>query len=362
MEMRAEVAALAGRVDDLGSARRELDRLLRRRIGYDIAAISTVDPATMLWTSCYVSGLDAEGSQERERLLFDLEFRGGDLNGYTEIATRPVPVASLARATGGDLSRAARWAPLLSPLGVVDEMRAVLRVDNQCWGTLTLYRTGRKPVFSDPDLDLVADAAPAVARLIRLMLLRAALAQPAAVEQPPGTLTVAPDGSVVAMSEIARQWLDQLDDRGRLPSVVQSVAAATRRGDGLAHGALPNRSGGFVVLHGSRMTGTDDVSIIIEGARTAVLSEVIAQAHGFTPREREVTALAALGRTTRQMARELGISPFTVADHLKAAFAKVGVASRGELVAALYQQHYLPRAEGGLPPGPYGWYLDENVV
>lgn len=62
------------------------------------------------------------------------------------------------------------------------------------------------------------------------------------------------------------------------------------------------------------------------------------------------------------MARELGISPFTVADHLKSVFAKVGVASRSELVAALHHQHYEPRTESGLLPSPYGWYLDDNVV
>ena len=68
--------------------------------------------------------------------------------------------------------------------------------------------------------------------------------------------------------------------------------------------------------------------MIIEGARPIVLSDVIASAHGLTPRERDVTGLAALGRSTRQIANELDISPFTVADHLKSVFSKVGVQSR----------------------------------
>ena len=84
-----------------------------------------------------------------------------------------------------------------------------------------------------------------------------------------------------------------------------------------------------------------------------------AGAYGLTPREREITAFAAQGRSTKQIASALGISPFTVQDHLKAVFGKVGVQSRAELVAALYVRHYEPRRMAGSTPGPYGWYLDD---
>lgn len=33
-----------------------------------------------------------------------------------------------------------------------------------------------------------------------------------------------------------------------------------------------------------------------------------------------------------------------------------------ELVAAVYHQHYKPKADQGAQPGPYGWYLDQNVA
>jgi DNA-binding CsgD family transcriptional regulator len=102
------------------------------------------------------------------------------------------------------------------------------------------------------------------------------------------------------------------------------------------------------------------VGIIIEGARPVTLSEVIAGAYGLTPREREITALAAQGRTTKQMALSLDISPFTVQDHLKSVFGKVGVQSRAELVATLYVRHYEPHRVA--TPSPYGWYLDDNVA
>jgi DNA-binding NarL/FixJ family response regulator len=42
------------------------------------------------------------------------------------------------------------------------------------------------------------------------------------------------------------------------------------------------------------------------------------------------------------MARALHLSPHTVRDHVKAILTKVGVSSRGELVAALFADHYGP--------------------
>jgi DNA-binding CsgD family transcriptional regulator len=44
-----------------------------------------------------------------------------------------------------------------------------------------------------------------------------------------------------------------------------------------------------------------------------------------------------------EVAGAMHISPHTVRDHLKAVFAKVGVATRGELVAKLFAEHYGPR-------------------
>ncbi len=117
------------------------------------------------------------------------------------------------------------------------------------------------------------------------------------------------------------------------------------------------------MLHASPLAGhASGVGVIIEGARPATVSEVIAGAHGLTPRERQITGLAAQGRSTKQIAVALAISPFTVQDHLKAIFAKVGVQSRAELVATLYVQHYEPRREAGSTPSPYGWYLDDYAA
>jgi DNA-binding CsgD family transcriptional regulator len=53
-----------------------------------------------------------------------------------------------------------------------------------------------------------------------------------------------------------------------------------------------------------------------------------------------VVQLALQGKATKLVARDLRISENTVEDHLKSAFGKVGVGSRGELRARVFAEHY----------------------
>ncbi|MDQ3936187.1 MAG: helix-turn-helix transcriptional regulator [Actinomycetota bacterium] len=56
-------------------------------------------------------------------------------------------------------------------------------------------------------------------------------------------------------------------------------------------------------------------------------------AAGVTPREAEVLALLAEGRSTKEIAARLYLSPKTVERHIANLAAKVGVEGRSELVA-----------------------------
>jgi DNA-binding CsgD family transcriptional regulator len=58
-------------------------------------------------------------------------------------------------------------------------------------------------------------------------------------------------------------------------------------------------------------------------------------AYGLTAREREICSSVIAGHSTADISNRLFISSNTVQDHLKSVFGKVGVRSRGELVARL---------------------------
>ena len=92
-------------------------------------------------------------------------------------------------------------------------------------------------------------------------------------------------------------------------------------------------------------------AVTLEPAAVPELAPLVVHAYGLTERERLVTELVAQGLSTAAIARRLHLSPFTVQDHLKAIFDKLGVSSRGELVATLFVDHYL--VDGSLSePGP----------
>ena len=83
--------------------------------------------------------------------------------------------------------------------------------------------------------------------------------------------------------------------------------------------------------------------MILSRASSPELAPLIADAYGLTERERAVTQLVAQGLPTSAMGRRLHISPWTVQDHLKSIFEKVGVSTRGELIARVFFEHYVPR-------------------
>ena len=73
----------------------------------------------------------------------DNEFRGGDVNQWTTLARDPDGVTTLARATGGALESSARYRESFHPLGLGDELRAVLRTGRCLLGTDVSAPRGR---------------------------------------------------------------------------------------------------------------------------------------------------------------------------------------------------------------------------
>ena len=63
------------------------------------------------------------------------------------------------------------------------------------------------------------------------------------------------------------------------------------------------------------------------------------------------------GHSTAQVSAALFIAPYTVQDHLKSIFEKVGVHSRKELMGRVFFEHFLPRITDRVAPAANGMLL-----
>jgi DNA-binding CsgD family transcriptional regulator len=98
---------------------------------------------------------------------------------------------------------------------------------------------------------------------------------------------------------------------------------------------LRDAGGESGVLQASPLIGRDDaeIAVAIEPAAGDQLIGLLLAAYGMSVRERQICREVIAGRSTTDIAGRLFISTNTVQDHLKSIFGKVGVRSRGELVA-----------------------------
>ena len=105
---------------------------------------------------------------------------------------------------------------------------------------------------------------------------------------------------------------------------------------------MRTRDGSWLVCHGSVLFGPDNrptqTVIVVERARPGEVAPIAVEAYDLTERERQIAALIGRGLDTGAIAERLYLSIHTVRDHVKALLAKVGVSSRGELVAALFAE------------------------
>lgn len=324
---------------------------LRAVVPIDALWWAAADPATLLFTQAYREGLP----QESGPYFVANEFLRDDVSKWTELARQPAGVSTLMHATGGDPSRSERYRDVFAPLGLQDELRVVLRQRGNCWGLMCLHREQAQATFSPEETRFVQRVAPHLAEGARMGLLR----QACELEHPsegPGLVLLDAFGALAGMNGAAGRWLEELGGRADgsdLPVEIAALALRPRDLDA-REPALPRlrvrtANHRWAVLHASWMSSAIDgaIAIIVEAAAPAEAAPMIMLAYGLTDRERTITGLVCRGLSTRQIAATLQLSSDTAQDHLKSVFDRTGVHSRGELVAAILQRDYLPRAAAG---------------
>ncbi len=335
--------------------------LLRRAVPVDALWWATFDPATLLFTRAYRE----EIPEETGPYFVENEFLSGDHNKWIELARDREGVRTLLDATGGDLSKSGRYRDIFQPLGLADELRAVLRSGDICWGYICLHREGPSG-FSREEAGFIKRIAPHLAEGIRLGLLIDSLDLGDPVDAP-GLLLLRSDGSLATTNSAADQWLEELrapSSGTMLPIEVQAVAGMLRgvenAGRGLPRLRVKTRAGRWAVLHASWLaTDQTTIAVIVEQAAPTEVAPLLMAAHGLTKQERTLTGLVCQGLSTREIAARLHLTQNTVQDHLKSIFDKTGVRSRRELVATILKQDYLPRVTTGQAIARSGFFASQ---
>lgn len=320
-----------------------------------------LDPATLLVTT----GYHAQGLPEHvmPRLL-EIESADEDVNGMPALVRSGAGVSTVDRATDGRPETSERYRDVLAPSGLGREMRAVLRDRETGWGGVILFRETSAPDFSDDEVEFLQSISEDLARGIRRCLLQSELAHRDG-DSVPGMVVVAEGGlDVEVVTAAASRWLATVDSAAvtsELPLPLAVVVARARASaEGVARTRLRARDGRWLTLYAEATTPAPDarVAVVVEPTRPYELAAVLAEAYRLTPREREVAQQVLLGRSTAEIAAALFLSAWTVQDHLKKVFDKVGVRSRAELASRLFFGDYLPRAAAGAPLGADGWFID----
>jgi DNA-binding CsgD family transcriptional regulator len=339
---------------------------LRTALPFSAACLATVDPATELVTATVKWG-DVDDDHDLEWSYYEYEV--DDVFDFRRVCRKPGAVAALGAETEGDLARSRRWAEMFQPLwDYSDELRAGLSADGATWGGIALFHQGGR-TFTPAEQEFMSSVAAGLARGLRAGLIAGAVGLQDVGGDAPAVLVVGADDEVVqanpgAEARIADLGGGPLGD-SPLPQVVCALIGAARRRASDPTAAVPrarlrSRSGRWVVAHASPLVRRDgggtDVVVTLEDARPPEVIPLVVASYGLTDREREVVGLVLAGVDTADVARRLHLSAYTVQDHLKKIFNKVGVRSRRELIARVYSDHYAPRLVEGGALAPSGWF------
>jgi len=391
---RDEIIRLAGGGLSWVNFATRVGEVVRRAIPFDRNCWHTVDPGTVLFTGSLNKDVGCSGSW-----LAEHEYVIDDVNRWWFLAHSGRHAGATSLATHGDMSRSARHRSHVA-YGIGDELRGSFVADGTYWAAVGFLRDADRPWFAEDDVRFLAALSEPIAHGFRRTLVTSAVSpetaagtdahagaaiEPGAEAQTgavaeidvvsardgPGVIVFDEAGKGVSISPAAERWIAQLVEEPPPESpleskMVQAVAARARTltsdGDPLEVGArsrVRTRSGSWLLLYGTRLSGSADgqIVVIVQPASPSEVAPLVALAYGLTERERQVTRLCIQGRSTKQIARALHMSPYTVQDHLKAIFEKTGVGTRGELVGQVFLEHYVPRWNSltDVPAGWSGW-------
>jgi DNA-binding NarL/FixJ family response regulator len=155
-------------------------------------------------------------------------------------------------------------------------------------------------------------------------------------------LTVDASGTITWETPRAREWLETYLDEERSPSGwsrLQAWLRNTTRTPGRDQSAALTftiDNARLQIIDAGVIAGGDRL-LLLEEQRTDTSARRLIETYGLTGREIEVLGWIAAGKTNRDIAEILGMSPRTVNKHLEHIYVKLGVETRAAAAAIAVQ-------------------------
>jgi DNA-binding CsgD family transcriptional regulator len=335
LRARRDIAALAAAGLGVGELHAQAIRVIENQVRTEMTCWAAIDPETLV-ISTMTNG-ETQIAPEYEPRLAESEYSPDEPHTFAALARRNEAVAKLSDMPDGQRRRSARFNNVWRPLGLDQECRVMFLTDGACWGGAGMVRAGRD--FTDRETEFLAAVAPAIAAATRVAVRSEAL-RGGTTGRRPAVVVLGQHGALHAVTPAAREWQNRLDQiaPGRFLLMMQVMAVGARSAPtGEFRARLRDAGGEWAVLQASPLIGAGDaeIAVAIEPAAGDQLIGLLLAAYGMSTRERQICREVIAGRSTADIAGRLFISPNTVQDHLKSIFRKVGVRSRGELVARL---------------------------
>jgi DNA-binding CsgD family transcriptional regulator len=333
----SQLTSLVGRPVEAAQFSSDVCSALQQALTFDGWCLLGLDPHTGLRTSQF-GGRGTEHTAEMARN----EALMSDVNKYADLAVATSPAGWLS-AEHPQARHSFRLHEILLPQGFHSEIRLALRDQGgRLWGALVLFREDPNRLFDDHDTAAVCGLASPLTSVVRAYPVRPLPRRGSAPGA--GVVALAPDNRVVAVSAEAQAWLDDLvpggDDQthaGDVTRVLFDAAHAIRHRDTVRPSTCVRTvSGHWLRVEGTVVSvGEADVAVVLQPAAVHQVLETVATCHRLTVRESQILNLLTHGLASKQVARQLGISVYTVNEHLGSLYRKCDVTGREELIGRL---------------------------
>jgi DNA-binding CsgD family transcriptional regulator len=317
--------------------RSEVARRVARIVPTEACGLAATDPETGLFTHGWIDGIPDRLLQEyMEAHYLDEVADFLDLAASGATATTQISEPYREQLRGYGLGRGAH---------------AVFCSDGEMWGAWCTYREGTSRPFGEREIRFMRAVAAHVGYGLRFASMREAAATAGNVTgaSAPGVIVLDIRGQIKLTSGPATSQLVDLANVGTAAESVSyavgSVLARLRTLHSAADGPLrvglraQGISGRWYILHGSLAepdaAGDTAAVIVIEPDGPRETATSVSYRYGLSPREREVLLLVIRGESTKRIAGRLGLSPYTVQDHLDHVCEKIGVRGRKALLARI---------------------------